>query len=658
MENTIKLLHLEDSLADAQLVQSVLKKANIPFIYFFVDCEDDFRHILETQEIDIILSDYHLPDYSGTEALMLVKTGYPQLPFVFISGTMGEDAAIESLLNGATDYVLKNKMERLVPAVHRAYKEAQDHKSRQKAENELRKLSRAVEQSPNSIIITNVDGDIEYANPTNSITTGYNCEELIGINPKIFSSGEKPEEEYKLMWKAINQGEIWRGEFHNKKKNGELYWESASITPIFSESGEITNYLAIKTDITESKQQTIELIIAKEKAEESDRLKSAFLANISHEIRTPMNGILGFSELLKMPGLTGDQQAEYIHIIRKSGERMLNIINEIVDISKIEAGLMQTTLADTNINEQTEYIQTFFNPEAEAKGIKLSFINGLSSQTSIIKTDREKVFAILTNLVKNAIKFTDSGSIEFGYRLKTAEHPQSQKAGQSSGYTILINELEFYVKDTGIGIPKNRQQAIFDRFVQADIADSRAFQGAGLGLSIAKAYIEMLGGRIWVESEEGKGSAFYFTLPYNARSIVQSGFVPGLQFENNKKQIRNLKVLIAEDDEISVKLFSTVLQKLNHELLKVGTGYKAVDVCRNTPDIDLVLMDINMPCLDGYEATRQIRKFNSEIVIIAQTAYAQIGDYEKAIAAGCNDYISKPIDLELFVELFAKYFSK
>lgn len=252
----------------------------------------------------------------------------------------------------------------------------------------------------------------------------------------------------------------------------------------------------------EKEKRAAELVIAKEHAEESDRLKSAFLANMSHEIRTPMNGILGFSELLKEPGLSGEQQQEYIRIIEKSGVRMLNIINDIVDISKIDACLMKVDIKDCNINEKIDFIYTFFKPQVEEKGMQLLYKNTLTTKEVTIKTDNEKVYSILTNLVKNAIKYTNQGTIELGYNIV-------EKHGRES--------LQFYVKDTGIGIRKNRQSAIFERFIQADITDKMARQGAGLGLSISKAYVEMLGGKIWVESEEGVGSTFYFTLPYNAK---------------------------------------------------------------------------------------------------------------------------------------------
>ncbi len=379
------------------------------------------------------------------------------------------------------------------------------------------------------------------------------------------------------------------------------------------------------------------MVIAKDKAEESDRLKSAFLANMSHEIRTPMNGILGFANLLKEPELSIHQQKEYVRIIERSGVRMLNIINDIIDISKIEAGLTKLNIKESNINQQIEYIYTFFKPEIEGKGMTISYRSTLPDKESIIKTDREKVFSILTNLVKNAIKYSKDGEIKIGYILKG-------------------DYIEFYVRDSGIGIHKDRQKAIFERFIQADIEDKMAQQGAGLGLSISKAYVEMLGGKIWVESEEGVGSTFYFTLPYqiNSEEILKvSDFAPTEGKENN---IRNLKILIAEDDEPSEMLISIIVKEFSTEVIKAKTGKEVVEMCRKNSDINLILMDIQMPDMNGYEATRQIRQFNKEVIIIAQTAYGLMGDREKSIEAGCNEYIAKPINKTELLALIQKYF--
>ena len=383
-------------------------------------------------------------------------------------------------------------------------------------------------------------------------------------------------------------------------------------------------------------ERTRELLKAKEHAEESDRLKSAFLANMSHEIRTPMNGILGFSELLKEPGLCGETQQDYIRIIEKSGARMLNIINDIVDISRIEAGLMKIKMQESNINEQMQYIYTFFKPEVDAKGMKLSIHIPLPAEDANITTDREKVYAILTNLVKNAIKYSYEGTIELGYVKRD-------------------NNLEFYVKDTGIGIAPDKQEVIFERFIQADTPKEWARQGAGLGLSITKAYLEMLGGKIWVESHEGVGSTFYFTLPYNAVAAKETVVQKSIPSDKTDK-VGKLKILITEDDKVSEKLIDLSLKIFAKEILKAKNGVEAIEACQKYPDIDLVMMDSQMPGMGGYEATRQIRNFNKEVVIIAQTAYGLSGDREKAIEAGCNDYIAKPINKAELLLLIQKYF--
>jgi PAS domain S-box-containing protein len=416
--------------------------------------------------------------------------------------------------------------------------------------------------------------------------------------------------------------------------NGKTEFFEARIVPAPDDK-----VLAIVRDITERKKAEQELITAKEHAEESDRLKSAFLANMSHEIRTPMNYILGFTDLLKTDDLTGNQQKEYIQIIKKGGDRLLNIINDIIDISKIESGQMQVSVSKTNINEQIEYISSFFKPEAEEKGIQLIFRNTLPSKDAIINTDQEKIYAILTNLVKNAIKFTREGFIEFGYNKKD-------------------RFLEFYVKDTGTGIRQEHKEFIFERFRQGSDSLVRNYEGAGLGLSISKAYAEMLGGKIWVESEPGKGSVFYFTVPYNPDKKAEPGITNTADSDFKGNNMRSLKILIAEDDEASGLLISKTIKVYCTTELKAKTGVEAVEACKANPDIDLVLMDIKMPEMDGYEATRQIRQFNKEVIIIAQTAFALTGDKERALQAGCNDYISKPIASNLLIEMIQKYFKK
>jgi signal transduction histidine kinase/CheY-like chemotaxis protein len=379
-----------------------------------------------------------------------------------------------------------------------------------------------------------------------------------------------------------------------------------------------------------------ELIKAKSKAEENERLKSAFLANMSHEIRTPMNGILGFADLLKHPKLKGEEQREFIDIIQKSGARMLNIINDIISISKIESQQTDVFISNTNINEQVEYIYHFFRLEAGQKKLYINHKSGLNGKDVFIRADREKLFAVLTNLVKNAIKYTQTGSIELGYELKG-------------------KFLEFYVSDTGPGIPDEQKEIIFERFRQGSEMLTKITEGAGLGLSIAKAYVEMLGGKIWVESTIGKGSTFRFNIPYR-KSINQNETAPAVD-EEPTRPAKELKVLVVDDDETSLKLYNAMLGPFADDYFQAINGLEAVKVCRHNPSINLVLMDIQMPGMDGFEATRKIREFNKELVIIAQTAYTLADDRAKALEAGCNDYISKPIDRVAVIDLINQYLS-
>lgn len=320
---------------------------------------------------------------------------------------------------------------------------------------------------------------------------------------------------------------------------------------------------------------------------------------------------------------------------------MLNIINDIISISKIESGLIEVSLSETNIKEEMKYIHNFFQLETKQKGIQLHISKELPAKYSIIKTDREKLYAILSNLVKNAIKFTNQGTIEFG----------CEKKGEN---------IEFFVKDSGIGISNSQKNVVFERFRQANESLTRSHEGSGLGLAISKAYVEMLGGKIRVESEEGKGSTFYFTIPYNFEPELQEKIViektNGDVKEENK--INSLKVLIVEDDAISKLLITIAVKPYSKEILKVSNGLQAIEACRNSPDIDLVMMDINMPEMGGYEATKQIREFNKDLVIIAQTANGMQSDRDEAINSGCTDYISKPINIIDLSKLIHKYFNK
>lgn len=384
-------------------------------------------------------------------------------------------------------------------------------------------------------------------------------------------------------------------------------------------------------------ERTKELLKAKNKAEESDKLKTAFLQNMSHEIRTPMNGILGLMGILNDPDLDVASKNNYIDLIKQSGERLMTTINDIIEISKLESEQVTTHYSHVNITELLHFNLNFFKQETEKKGVLLKLSENIQDNNTIVETDGNKVNSILINLIKNAIKFTNKGTIEFGYSIE--------------GDSII-----FYVKDSGIGIPADRLEAIFERFVQADLNNTRPHEGSGLGLSIVKEYLKILNGKIWVESKIDVGSTFFFSLPYKPVNKKQSKQGEKIATNNTHGKIHT--ILIAEDDEGSFLFLENILEKLPVNLLHTDNGRDAVKLFKENPDISLILMDIKMPELNGYDTTRMIRQFNKTIPIIAQTAYAMPNDKEKAIEVGFTDYITKPINRHKLILMVQKYLDK
>lgn len=386
-------------------------------------------------------------------------------------------------------------------------------------------------------------------------------------------------------------------------------------------------YQALNQKLIESLEElrktNLELQKAKLRAEESDKLKSAFLANMSHEIRTPMNGIMGFSKMLVKTGLSENKKAQYAKIIDDLCIQLLQLIDDIINISKIETGQITINQNKININDLLITLFSIYKPVTGKNNINFYLTKDLPDDEAEIITDQIKFRQILDNLIGNAIKFTHTGFVKIGYSVKN-------------------DFLEFYVEDSGIGIPIELQESIFERFRRVE-ASSKIYSGTGLGLSISKAYVEKLGGKIWVKSEPGKGSVFYFTIP----------FVPANKKSGKGKGVKRKEksvVLIVEDDEINYLYFEEVLIDINMDILHAKNGKEAIEICRDNPDIDLVLMDIKLPDLNGYEATKQIKKIRTNLPVIAQSAYAMTGDRETAINAGCVDYITKPIDSKDLIE--------
>jgi PAS domain S-box-containing protein len=613
----------------------------------------------------------------------------------------------------------------------------------------IRKLSEAVKQSHNGIIISDFNGIIEYSNPRFSEITGFSTEDVKGQNLRILNSEVQSDEYYNGIWKTLVTGNSWKGEFYSITKSGHYILEQVTVSPIENEIGEIINYLVILQDITVSKENEIrlntlisnipdailfkdgekrwleankaavkllnlegfdfrgktaselvayskiykevlnsadlsdetafiskesfttellfhsenekdktyeftkvplfysngsrkglviigrditerinkenELILAKEKAVQNDRLKTAFLQNISHEIRTPMNAIIGFSKMLELPDISPEKLKNFTTIINTNANQLLSVVSNVLTISSLETQQESIFERKVNINGIMSNLITAYKPHSIDNSINFYVDNKLSDEQSEIFTDKTKVTQILNNLINNAFKFTNNGTIEFGCQIIPSANGQT------------LNELLFFVKDTGIGIDEQWLDKIFDRFVQSDLSENRKYGGNGIGLSISKGFVELLGGKIWVESTKGKGSIFYFSIPYKPVNR------PNTYNYLNDQSNTNRRILVAEDVDVNYILIEEILKDLNYTLIHAKDGNEAVEICKANTDIQLILMDIKMPVMDGYSAAKLIREFRPGIPIIAQSAYAldsEIINYSDAF----NDYITKPIN--------------
>ena len=610
------VLFLEDSVLDYELICEQLNDAGIAINPTHVLNLASFHQAISKQNFDIVISDYQLPDCTAFDALNLRNVFIPDTPFICVSGSIGEELAIELLKKGAEDYVLKDRMTRLPFAIQRAMEESnvrairrqtqlaleksearfrnlfQNHVAaklliepvsgniveandsavelmgesrevllrmnwtqlarassieveliqksitelgkfhfesrytrsdganvdievfasliqiedeqaihaiihditeKKKTEDEIRLFKKAVESSSISISISDIQGNLLYVNPYFTRITGYSYDEVMGKNPRFLKSGLHPSTYYKEMWDTILSGKDWEGEFQNKRKNGELFWVKAIISPILNRDGSIAHFVAVKDDVTDQRRLLSELLKAKNKAEESDRLKTAFLHNLSHEIRTPMNAIIGFGQFLANEELTVQQRKEYFEILDHSSKRLMNTVDDLVEMASLLSGVIQLTKNTVFIAELFTELKFKFDSQCRDKQLSLKLeLSG--PDENIIHTDEKLLKRILEELVDNAVKFTSEGSVTIGCLQKN-------------------DLLELFVKDTGIGINMINYDMIFHPFNQENVSIARLFEGNGLGLSIARGYARLLGTDISIESESGKGSTFSFKLP-------------------------------------------------------------------------------------------------------------------------------------------------
>jgi len=501
------------------------------------------------------------------------------------------------------------------------------------AQRELLIKEKAIESALNAIALADLSGNLTYVNHSFLKLWGFqNTEQALG--KAVTDFWQNPDTAMNVVQELYKFGK-WTGELIGEKADKSLFYANVSANFVEDENNQPICLLASFEDITQEKLTKIELITAKEKAEESDNLKTAFLQNMSHEIRTPMNGIIGFTELLKHTDINPTDFSEYLSIIQNSGNRLLDLVNNILDISKIETGQMKVNQSSFNLNQLIMDLYSFFQPLAHNKNNELRYkIDFVGNDTAIV-SDFSKLNQVLSNLLNNAIKFTENGMISFGYTMK-------------------IDEIEFFVEDIGSGIPEEHLERIFDRFYQADIAMNRNYEGAGLGLAICKGLVTLLGGKIGVESEIGKGTKFIFNIPL----LEGNSTIMDNQIESTKraKLSKRFKLLVAEDDFTNYKLIERLFRKeSNAEILHATNGLDAVEIYKSMPDIPIVLMDLKMPIMDGLTATTLIKQINENVKIIAVTAYAFETDRDRALAGACDDYISKPYNLNDLLNKVEQY---
>lgn len=760
----LNILSLEDSPLDFDLIREQLIHAGFNVQMNRVETEKEYQISISSQTYDLILADYNLPSYDAFEALALRNKICPQVPFICVSGSIGEDMAIELLKKGAVDYVLKHKLERLPLTIKRALEEYRQKNEKELAEEALRKSEERLrdiifstadwvweidengryvyssikgnelfETSQDDIIgktpfyfmppeeaarigqvfeehvahkapirnlenwniakngkriclLTNgvpiidkegsfkgyrgVDiniterklseetlrqseaelnfsqeiaamGSWEFNIATRQIKCSRNMYHLLGLKPdqpgflyEDLLSLVHPEDRYlleTLISKVGSNNELITFDFRYLLDDNRIFWVQNNIIPVF-ENGILTELHGVNIDITEKKQTEKELLIAKEKAEAGDKLKTAFLNNISHEIRTPLNGILGFAPLIIDPVSTQEEKGQFLAILNASSARLMQTITDYMDASLVASGNIEPRKNIFAPDEILNEIEKDFLPLCIAKGLGFNIEKPFNFKDVRLNSDKSLIKKILDHLTDNALKFTQQGRILLIAGVKD-------------------NFLEIAVKDSGIGVNDDMQAAIFKHFVQEEISNTRGHEGSGLGLSIVKGLVTLLGGTIRADSVKGIGSTFTIRIP-GITDIGENYAKPEVPrpLENNSNPV----ILVAEDDASSY-LFLALLLNTNCTVLRAEDGQQAVDICNTVPEIQLVFMDIKMPGMNGLEATRIIKKSRNDLPVIALTAYAETGMREQCLDAGCDDYISKPVEKKLLFSVLTKF---
>ena len=646
-----KILIVDDSADDAALMVRALRRVGLQVDFERVETAEAMEAALSSKSWDLIISDYSMPRFNGMAALKLLQRQKHDLPFILVSGTVGEDVAVEAMKAGAQDYLLKDNLARLPHTVERELREAKLRRAHRQAEASYRSL---FERVPVGVFSTTPEGKILEANPAFVQMLGFrDIESLKRTN--IEKLWLNPEDRARRNAIIIRDGVARNFESQLRRQDGSIIWCSEGVRAIYDRAGKVEHFQGVAVDITERKQFERDMVRARDLALESAQLKSEFLSNVSHELRTPLNGIIGMSELLSRTSLTSEQ-LEYTDAVEASSRILLKLVSDILDFSKATSGEMRFERIHFNLRDVVKNTVALYSAQAAGKGLDLISSIDTTLPNDLIG-DPYRLGEVLSNLLNNAIKFTHSGAVT----IRVAAEKLTDDAAV----------VRFEVQDTGIGISPKDQERVFQPFIQADGSTTRKYGGTGLGLAICAKLVGMMSGDIGVGSTPGCGSVFHFTARFG-RGLAEpdrsgaSGALdtskPGdtskpsttaerasavgraVQLEAERKPI-----LIVEDNAVNRMVLCRQLEKLGYtEVTMAENGQEALEILARARH-PIVLMDCAMPVMNGLEATARIRQnegSGQHTVIIAVTAKAMPDDREKCLACGMDGFLSKPIRLE------------
>jgi PAS domain S-box-containing protein len=654
------ILILDETRADYLAVERHLARRDAAINCHWASDWASIEAALAAQRWAVILTDYTFPGIRFLDLLLLVQARQPDVPIILVSGSLGEETAVDLYRQGVWDFALKDNLGRLQTIMDRSLREASERVARRRAEASLRLVDAAMNASDRAVMITDVQGYVEWVNGAFTRLTGYALDDLHARNARLLRSGLEPNAVDTLRWTTLEEGRPWHGELINRRKDGSLYHDEMTITPVRDPSGILKNIVSVHQDVTERKAMEAALLQSQQalqahkdhleevvasrtaEAERLSRVKSEFLANMSHEIRTPLNAMLGMAQVgWRQCKDTGDRRT-FTRIL-DSGQHLVRVLDDILDFSKIDMGKLHLDSAPVDLPALLGAAADMFSESARARGLALE-VDVDPALPRWILGDGLRLSQVVVNILSNAVKFTERGGVTLS-------------ADGASG------NLELRVVDTGVGMTDAQVQRIFQPFEQADTSTTRRFGGSGLGLAITARLVELMGGSIAVISAPGAGSTFSITVPLTAAPVpveaAEDAAVPRGRAARPQRggRLKGVHILAAEDNETNRILLGEILRLEGAQLTLANDGAAACELVARHGEatFDVVLTDIQMPVMDGYGLARSLRTTAPTLPVIGLTAHAMEEERQRCLAAGMLSHVSKPIDLDALVATVLRY---